>query len=202
MSGAGVQFIFITHPEVVIEPDIPVPQWRLSDIGRRRMEALSSALAGTGAAAVWSSLERKARDGAEILAQALSLPHHHLADLGENDRSSTGYIPQPEFGRIAEQFFANPTESVLGWETALAAQSRIVSAIMTIATEADGALQLVVSHGGVGRLLRAHLEGVSIGLETRPLHPGGGSCMAFQGPPFQPVSPWLDIEQWVEQPPL
>lgn len=197
-----MRFIFITHPEVVIEPDVPVPDWRLSEIGRRRMALISAALADSGAAAVWSSAERKARDGAEILAQNLSLPHRELVGLGENDRSATGYVPQPEFGRIAARFFANPAESILGWETALAAQARIVAAIDTITAEAEGELQLVVSHGGVGRLLRAHLEGVPIGAEARPGHPGGGCCMAFSGPPFRPISPWMDIERWAESPPL
>jgi len=32
----------------------------------------------------------------------------------------------------------------------------------------------VVSHGGVGRLLAANLQGVEIGREDKPGHPGGG----------------------------
>lgn len=30
---------FITHPEVVIDPGVPVPQWPLSETGRRRMRS-------------------------------------------------------------------------------------------------------------------------------------------------------------------
>ena len=29
---------YLTHPEVVIDPSIPVPQWRLSPMGRARAE--------------------------------------------------------------------------------------------------------------------------------------------------------------------
>lgn len=195
-----MRFIFITHPEVVIDAAIPVPEWPLSPLGRRRMEGLAQTLAGAGARAVWSSEERKARDGAEILAGRLALPHHVRAGLGENDRSATGFIAEPEFSAVAARFFASPDDSILGWETARDAQRRIVAAIHALAAEAEDGLHLVVSHGGVGRLLRAHLEQVPIGEESRPGHPGGGCCMAFSGPPFRPDSPWLDIEQWAGAP--
>ena len=39
---------FITHPEVVIDPAVPVPRWHLSDRGIARMRTLgrSPALGG------------------------------------------------------------------------------------------------------------------------------------------------------------
>lgn len=33
----------VSHPEVVIDPDVPVPQWSLSAEGRRRAELLTAA---------------------------------------------------------------------------------------------------------------------------------------------------------------
>lgn len=188
--------LFITHPEVVIDPQVPVPQWPLSPRGRERMALMADKLAAAGASAVWSSDERKAMDGAEILAAQLRLPHHVLPELGENDRSATGYIPEPEFSRVAEQFFAHPTRSVRGWATAAAEQERIVAAIQAVAARADEGLQLIVSHGGVGRLLRAKLEGVPIGGESRPGNPRGGCCMLLSAPPFAALSRWIDIEEW------
>jgi broad specificity phosphatase PhoE len=188
--------LFITHPEVVIDPLVPVPQWPLSARGRERMELLADKLAGTPASAIWSSDERKAMDGAEILARSLALPHHVLPELGENDRTASGYIPEPEFSRVAEAFFANPTQSIRGWATAAEEQARIVAAIETVAAHADGGLQIIVSHGGVGRLLRAKLEGVPIGEETRPGNPRGGCCMLLSVPPFAALSSWTDIEDW------
>lgn len=188
--------LFITHPEVVIDPHVPVPQWPLSPRGRERMELLAGKLAGTAISAVWSSDERKAMDGAEILAARLGIPHHVMAALGENDRTASGYIPEPEFSRVAEAFFANPTQSVRGWATAAGEQERIVAAIQAVAARADGGLQLIVSHGGVGRLLRARLEGVPIGAETRPGNPRGGCCMLLSVPPFAALSSWTDIEDW------
>ena len=31
---------FITHPDVVIDPDVPVPQWPLSAQGKERMKKI------------------------------------------------------------------------------------------------------------------------------------------------------------------
>jgi broad specificity phosphatase PhoE len=78
---------------------------------------------------LFCSTERKARDGAAILAEALGLPVTELEKLGENDRSSTGYLPKLEFEAMADAFFARPQESVRGWERAADAQSRIVAAV-------------------------------------------------------------------------
>ncbi|MGH6911538.1 MAG: hypothetical protein ACREE0_07400, partial [Phenylobacterium sp.] len=61
------RIIFVTHPDVVIDPTVPVPQWPLSELGRSRMEAFAGRLAGEGLAAVWTSAEQKALDGGEIL---------------------------------------------------------------------------------------------------------------------------------------
>ena len=34
-----MSFYFITHPNVVVSRDVPVPRWPLSELGRRRMHA-------------------------------------------------------------------------------------------------------------------------------------------------------------------
>ena len=47
-----------------------------------------------------------------MLAAALRLTPIIRADLGENDRSATGYLPKAEFEAMADAFFARPDESV------------------------------------------------------------------------------------------
>ncbi|MDZ4370857.1 MAG: histidine phosphatase family protein [Phenylobacterium sp.] len=186
--------LFITHPEVVIDPEVPVPRWPLSAVGRARMEAFAEALAGRPVAAVWSSDERKALDGAEILARRLGAPHHIEEGLGENDRSATGYIAPPEFWAVVDQFFAHPDDSIRGWETARHAQDRIVSAMDGVDTASPDGVVLVVSHGGVGALLTAHLQGVTIGEEDRPGHPGGGCYLVLSRRPLALQATWRAVE--------
>ena len=165
---------FLTHPEVVIDPAVPIPRWPLSELGRRRMARFLEAPALADLVAVYSSDEQKALDGAEMAADVLGVPYGVDPELGENDRSATGYLPPVEFWPLVELFFARPDENVRGWESARAAQARIVRAFNRAAERAPPGDLLIVSHGGVGRLLAAHLAGVEIGQEDRPAHPGGG----------------------------
>ena len=113
---------FITHPDVLIDPAVPVPDWPLSPRGVARMHAMLGQPWIAGIVAVCSSTERKARDGAAILAAHLGLLPVARADLGENDRSATGYLPKPQFEATADAFFAHPETSVRGWERAIDAQ--------------------------------------------------------------------------------
>jgi len=76
--------------------------------------------------AIYCSTEQKAIDGAAILSEFLGLPYTEVEALGENDRSSTGFLAPDEFERVADQFFAQPTASVRGWERAADAQARVV----------------------------------------------------------------------------
>ena len=86
------RILFTTHADVVIAPDVPVPEWPLSERGRARHAAQARALAaGPVPAAIWSSRARHARDAAELLAAATCVAHRIAEGLHENDRSATGF---------------------------------------------------------------------------------------------------------------
>jgi broad specificity phosphatase PhoE len=144
---------------------------------------------------VYCSTEQKAIDGAEILARHRGLPFEALAELGENDRSATGFLPPAEFERVADAFFAQSTVSVRGWETAAAAQSRIVAAVRRIADaeRSNGALA-IVSHGAVGTLLYCHLAGRAISRRWDQPANGGGNVFAFEWPSRRVLSWWQPID--------
>lgn len=184
---------FLTHPEVVIDPAVPIPRWPLSDVGKRRMERFVGDPVSGGVASVHSSDEQKALDGARIAASALDVPHRIDPELGENDRASTGYLPPPEFWGVVAEFFARPDESVRGWERARDAQARIVRAVARAAREAPAGDLLIVSHGGVGALLTAKLSEVEIGQEGRPQHPGGGCWLEIDRETLTITRSWQAI---------
>lgn len=50
---------FITHPEVLIDPSVPVPDWPLSPEGFRRMAVALEQPWMEGLSSVFSSAERK-----------------------------------------------------------------------------------------------------------------------------------------------
>lgn len=172
---------FITHTEVLIDPGVPVPDWQLSPRGRDRMGQAHEHPWARGLRVVWCSTERKARDAAEILAGPLGLPVMELAELGENDRSATGYLPSAEFDAVAGLFFAHPDESIRGWERATDAQRRIVDAFETVLTASAGLGGdiAIVAHGGVGTLLLCHLRGDVIGRQHDQPPNNGGNYFAF-----------------------
>ena len=181
---------FITHPDVRIDPDVPVQQWPLSARGLDRMRAALARHWVPWLRSLWCSTERKAMDGAAILSAHLGLPIQVLAALDENDRSATGYLPRAEFDATADQFFAHPETSIRGWERAIDAQRRIVTAIGAIIAQrsAEGDVA-VVAHGGVGTLLLCHLKGRAISrTEDQPANNGGNyfyfdmtTCRLIQG---------------------
>lgn len=171
----------ITHPDVVVDRNVPVPLWPLSERGRRRMQAgVESQPWVRAVTAVYCSGERKAVDGAQILAGHLGLSHKEIAALGENDRSATGFLPPDEFERTADRFFAEPDASVRGWETARDAQRRIVTAVTRlIADDTSQGDIAVVTHGAVGTLLYCHLAGRPIDRRFDQPANGGGNFLSF-----------------------
>lgn len=187
---------FISHPDVVISPHVPITRWPLSERGRARMAATLSLPWVPDISAVYCSTEQKAIDGAQILAANRGLEPVQVAELGENDRSATGYLPLAEFERVADAFFAQPGQAVRGWETAAHAQARIVSAVESIALADRSAGGLaIVSHGAVGALLYCHLAGLPISRRWDQPANGGGNYFTVQwGAQPRALSWWLPID--------
>lgn len=196
MTGDPVctrRIVFVTHAQVEIDPARPVQDWPLNAFGRSRHVALSDHPVLLGIGAIFCSEERKARDAAEIHAAHLGLMPKVVTSLGENDRSATGYLPPAEFEEMADAFFANPDAQLRGWESARAAQARIVATVRTIADlERSAGDILIVSHGAVGALLRCACLGRPISRsEDQPA--GGGSYFVIELPGWRTDPEWRTI---------
>ena len=186
---------FITHPDVVIDPAVPVPRWPLSEHGKDRMRQMLAHLWVSGIGSVYCSTEQKAIDGAAILAAHLSLDYTMVEALGENDRSSTGYLPHDEFMATVALFFAHPDESVRGWETARDAQRRIVDAVDKIVENDDnGGNVAIVSHGGVATLHLCRLKGCPISRDEGQPGTNGGYYYRFEARSKSLLHGWRPID--------
>ena len=184
---------YLSHPQVRIDPAIPVPQWGLSEIGRKRVAGLVSSGALAGTQTVVSSAERKAVETAELIAAALGVKVIVREAMHENDRSATGFLPPDEFDRVADAFFANPDINVRGWERATDAQARIVNETQDILAAAPEGDVLLVGHGGVGTLLYCHFAGVPI--DRRYDQPaGGGNFFAIERLTGRTLHGWRPME--------
>ncbi|WP_377297622.1 histidine phosphatase family protein [Rhizobium sp. SGZ-381] len=171
--------LYITHPQVKISADVPVPQWGLSEIGIERTRKAAALPWVKRLSRIVSSGETKAIETAVILAEAASVIPEVDEAMHENDRSATGFLPPPAFEAAADWFFAHPTESFKGWERAVDAQARIVSAVSRVLADHDPARPIAfIGHGGVGTLLKCHLAGKAIARDgDQP--GGGGNLFAF-----------------------
>lgn len=191
-------FYFVSHPNVEVLPDVPVPEWPLSKVGHARMQKCLALPWVAGIGAIYASTERKATDAAAHLARHLSLPVCELPELGENDRSSTGYLPAPEFEQVASAFFAAPQSSIRGWERAVDAQARIVAAARKVARLSAGLPAVaIVSHGAVGTLLYCHLARKEIDRRHDQPPNGGGNYFSYSLSPPAAHGGWRAIDESV-----
>lgn len=187
------RLIFITHGDVLIDPNVPVPNWGLNPLGKARHAAFAERALLEGVGSVWSSAEQKAIDGARITADHLGVSHHVLEGLHENDRSATGFLPEAEFQATADAFFACPDKSIRGWEKAVDAQARVVKACMQIAAKAPKGDIAVVAHGGVGCLLVCHVMSVPISRQHDQPGQKGGNYVTISLPDWTLLHYWQDI---------
>jgi broad specificity phosphatase PhoE len=188
-----VAHVYLSHPQVIVDPEVPVPEWVLSDAGRQRLgKALGSPWFRRFRRIV-SSTETKAIQTAQAIAARTGLGVETRGGLHENDRSATGYLPPEEFETAADAFFAAPAESVRGWETAEDAQARIVRAIAGVIGERPDAPTLFIGHGAVGTLLWCYLakRGISRWFDQKP---GGGCHFGFDFRLRTAFYPWQPLE--------
>lgn len=187
--------LYITHPEVLIDPAVPVPGWGLSGRGRERAALAAASDWAARIGRFVASAERKAIETADILA-AGRVPVETDHAMGENDRSSTGFLPPDAFEAAADEFFAHPQQSFRGWERAMDAQARIVAAVERVLATYDPAVPIAfVGHGGVGTLLKCHLKGTPIRRDgDQP--PGGGNLFAFRLADRSVTCDWTAMESW------
>ncbi|MEL6571069.1 MAG: histidine phosphatase family protein [Pseudomonadota bacterium] len=185
---------YLTHPQVTIDPDIPVPEWSLSVEGAKRVTNLAESGALTLTQYIYSSDETKALQTAGPLAADTMADVLIRAEMRENDRSATGYLPSDAFEAHANAFFDKPDESTNGWETAIAAQTRIVAAVKAAIAEAPHGEILFVGHGGVGTLLYCAFGELDIDRVHDQGPGGGGNFVTYDGDTLKPLHHWLPME--------
>lgn len=190
--------LYVTHPQVLVDANVPVPQWGLSPQGHRRALDFAARDVIPAGAAVFASNERKACDLAAILAGDAAITIDPA--MGENDRSATGYLPSAQFEAMADRFFAEPEISADGWERAVDAQARIVQAVQrALAGVAPDQPVIFCGHGAVGTLLKCHIAGRPIARpedQSRHGHSGGGNCFAFDLTPGRLAAEWVAMEDF------
>lgn len=188
--------LYISHPQVEMDPSVPVPEWSLSARGRERSKGFAAATLVQGLKALVSSHEVKAQETAAILGETLGIPVTHADGFEEIDRSVPGYVPAERFEELANLCFARPEESAAGWERAVDAQARIVAAFEAALKRHDLTQPIgFVGHGGVGTLLKSHLGKRAISRAgDQPL--GGGNAYMIRLSNRLLLGDWMPFERF------
>jgi broad specificity phosphatase PhoE len=175
----------------VIDPAVPVTDWSLTPAGTARVTALTGRLPRDDIHVV-SSAERKALETAWPMAARLGTAVEVRPAMHENDRSATGFLPVPEFEETANAFFANPEQSIRGWEAAADAQARILREVAEVLATQPSRSLIFAGHGGVGTLLLCALAGRPIGREWD--QKGSGHWFAFDPGSRRALTDWAPLE--------
>jgi broad specificity phosphatase PhoE len=183
---------YITHPQVAVDLTVPVTTWKLSAHGRERATRFAQQpwLASVGR--IVCSAETKAWETARILGSQLGLEPEVRANSGENDRSATGPLPPAEFEALANRYFAEPDDSVRGWESARAAQRRIAAELDDLLRSAAASDIAVIGHGGVGTLWYCHL--MSVAIDRCHDQPSQGHYFTVDRASARPLHGWRALE--------
>jgi len=153
--------VLVKHSLPEIQEELPAREWRLSEEGRIRARRLAERLNEYQPAVVVSSVEPKARETAEIIADRLKAEFHIAEGLHEHDRHTTPYLSKAEFEHSIQEFFANPESLVFGSETAEAAHTRFAQAVNAVLESHQDETVVIVAHGTVISLLVSRLTGLS-----------------------------------------
>ncbi len=190
--------LYVTHPQVVIDPNVPTPRWGLNAKGLARARAFAASGVVPDAAMIFSSDETKATDLAGAIAAAIGAEVIVDPAMGENDRSSTGFLAPEQFEATADRFFAEPGQSIEGWETASDAQARIVMAVRRALDNVPaGTPAVFCGHGAVGTLLKCFVGSRVIARDEdqrRMADPGGGNAFVFDLEAMELHSDWMPME--------
>jgi len=185
--------LYLSHPEVKIDAQTPVPEWEISGKGRRRLvAACARGWPGRGWRII-ASPETKAQQTAELFANRFALPLHTHPDMHEVDRSATGYLPHDQHEAMADALFAYPDTGPMGWESANAASTRIAKAFGEVLAEVSDNL-LFVGHGAVGSFLWCALTQTPV-TRAADQHRCGSFWAGRYGPSgFSPRHAWQALE--------
>ena len=161
MTDPSRKLVLVRHSAPEIIPGVPASQWRLSDEGRLRCEALAAQLATYELSAVVTSTEPKAIETGQIVARILRLPIESAPGLHEHTRPNVGLLAsREEFQARVASVFEHPDQLVFGSETGDEAHARIAAAIDAVLRQHPAGNLAIVSHGTVMTLFVARATGL------------------------------------------
>lgn len=152
--------ILVKHALPQIDPTVPANRWRLSEEGQHFSRVLAQKLAQYRLDLIFSSVEPKAIETANIVATALEKPVEVVEGLHEHDRNNVGFLEKKKFETSVAQFFNQPGLLTFGNETANQAHHRFSRTVMGIIGKYTDKNIALITHGTVLTLFVSRLVGI------------------------------------------
>jgi broad specificity phosphatase PhoE len=155
--------VFIRHSQTRPDPNIPSPQWSLTEEGRRRCGPLAERLIPYNLDVIATSREPKAIQTGELVAQKLGIPSRIMENLQEHARETAPhFVTREEFLEAVSNLFARPDKLVFGEETAIEARERFTRGVKSVLTAYPQENIAIVTHGTVLSLFASQHTGREI----------------------------------------
>jgi broad specificity phosphatase PhoE len=158
------RLIFVRHSLPEINPSLPAREWHLSEAGRQLCQPLAKELLAFAPDAVVTSVEPKAIETGQLVAQILNQPFAVVPGLHEHERDKGVFTTRARFETQVARLFAEPGKLVFGNETADEAHTRFAQAVSKVLKRYSGQNLVVVTHGTVLTLYVSRV----IGLDPYP----------------------------------
>jgi broad specificity phosphatase PhoE len=153
------KLILIRHSISKLDPDVSPHQWGLTDEGRASCIPLAKQLQAHEPEIVITSIEPKAIQTGEIIAQELGIPCWAADGLHEHEREQSKILGQEEWQKQIANLFASPDTLILGKETANQALVRFAGAVESILSTYPHKKIAIVTHGTVMSLFYSQIAG-------------------------------------------
>lgn len=153
----GRTLILIKHALPEIDPSHPAQEWQLGETGRAQSLELAEQLRSHQPTRILTSLEAKAEETGQIIADRLNIPCLPVAGLHEQERANERYADPATFRAKIRLLFAEQDALHYGTETATAARTRFTAAINEALRRYDDPVLAVIAHGTVISLYAAPL---------------------------------------------
>jgi broad specificity phosphatase PhoE len=153
------KLILIRHSISNLDPDLSPHQWGLTDEGRMCCIPLAKQLQIHEPEIVITSIEPKAIQTGEIVAQELGISCWTADGLHEHEREQSNILGQEEWEKQIANLFASPDTLIFGKETANQALVRFAGAVESILSTYPHKKIAVVTHGTVMSLFYSQITG-------------------------------------------
>lgn len=151
--------IIIRHSNSKLDQSLPPDQWDLTEEGRLGCVTLADQLGPHNPGVILTSVEPKARETGEIVAQRLGLSCRTADGIHEHKREAGRITSQVVFHSRVGALFKKPRELIFGLETAHQALTRFSEAIKSIMGLYSDQNIAIVTHGTVMSLYYGEVTG-------------------------------------------